>query len=132
MYPSSPVSLNYCRACAKPLKGRTDKKFCNDVCRNNHHNRTNAREINLRRNINNTLNRNRRILHDILQQTNNQIVTQEHLATRGFSFLFYTHIQTLKNGHNVVWCYDHGYYTLPGNKLAIVPNPNAEIQLSTD
>ena len=28
-----------CLSCSKPVKGRTDKKFCDDYCRNSYHNR---------------------------------------------------------------------------------------------
>lgn len=51
-----------CLACDKPLKGRLDKKFCDDYCRNNYNNRLNSDQSNYVRNVNNILRKNRRIL----------------------------------------------------------------------
>ena len=34
-----------CLACGKPLKGRIDKKFCDDYCRNNYNNQQKAKDI---------------------------------------------------------------------------------------
>jgi predicted nucleic acid-binding Zn ribbon protein len=44
-----------CLTCNKPLKGRTDKKFCDDYCRNNYNNQLKSNTINLVRNINNAV-----------------------------------------------------------------------------
>ena len=30
-----------CLECGEPLKGRVDKKFCSDYCRNSHNNKVN-------------------------------------------------------------------------------------------
>ena len=53
-----------CLACGKPLKGRIDKKFCDDYCRNNYNNQQKAKgsHSSYVRNINNTLLKNRKIL----------------------------------------------------------------------
>ena len=59
-----------CLACGKPLKGRVDKKFCDDYCRNNYNNQQKAKgsHSNFVRNINNTLLKNRKILESILPE----------------------------------------------------------------
>ena len=54
-----------CAECGDKLVGRADQKFCSDNCRNAFNNRQNSDANNLVRNINNTLRRNRRILHDL-------------------------------------------------------------------
>jgi len=45
----------YCLECGEPLIGRSDKKFCDDQCRNAYNNKLNRDHINLYRNINNKL-----------------------------------------------------------------------------
>ena len=60
-----------CVSCGKTLKGRVDKKFCDDYCRNNYNNQQKAKgsQSSYVRNINNTLLKNRRILEGILPGT---------------------------------------------------------------
>ena len=57
-----------CLSCGKLLKGRVDKKFCDDYCRNNYNNQLKARSgySAYVRSINNTLLKNRKILEAIL------------------------------------------------------------------
>ena len=61
-----------CLACVKPLKGRIDKKFCDDYCRNNYNNLQKAKGnySSFVRNINNTLLKNRKILESIFVERN--------------------------------------------------------------
>ena len=42
-----------CLECEETVKGRVDKKFCSDYCRNSYNNRVNKDSKNLIRNINN-------------------------------------------------------------------------------
>ncbi len=55
----------YCLECKTPIKGRADKKFCNDNCRNEHNNKVNKDSKNLIRNTNNRLRKNWRILEKL-------------------------------------------------------------------
>ena len=57
-----------CLICGRPLKGRSDKKFCNDYCRNSFNNTQKFRESHndVVKLINNALARNRRILESLL------------------------------------------------------------------
>ena len=55
-----------CIECNKLLKGRADKKFCDDLCRNSYNNKLNSDTNGYVRNINNTLRKNRRILEETL------------------------------------------------------------------
>jgi len=47
-----------CLACNEPLMGRSDKKFCDDQCRNDYNNKLNSDE-------NNFMRKNRKILKAI-------------------------------------------------------------------
>jgi hypothetical protein len=98
-----------CVACDKRLKGRVDKKFCDDYCRNNYNNRLNSDATPLVRNINNALRRNRRILEEILDGSEKPVtIPKKKLLEKGFHFRYYTH--NLTSGRGVYYfCYDYGY-----------------------
>ncbi len=61
-----PIADRACLTCGTSIKGRTDKKFCDDYCRNSYHNKLNSDDNNYVRNVNNVLRRNRRILEEII------------------------------------------------------------------
>lgn len=102
-----------CLACNKPVKGRTDKKFCDDYCRNNYNNQLKADSNNLVRNVNNALGKNRRILESIINNGEEMAKTsKEKLLEKGFMFKYMTHTYTNKKGDTYFFCYDHGYMPL--------------------
>jgi len=102
-----------CQACHKPIRGRSDKKFCNDYCRNTFNNNLKASTNNLVRNINNTLGKNRRILEGIFTKEEEITkTTKEKLLQKGFQFKFFTHTYTNKKGNVYFFCYDLGYLPL--------------------
>ena len=55
-----------CLSCGSTVKGRADKKFCNDYCRNEYNNGLKSSTTNLVRNINNALGKNRRVLETLI------------------------------------------------------------------
>ncbi len=110
-----------CLACNKPLKGRVDKKFCDDYCRNNYNNGLKSADVNIVRNINNALGKNRRILNDMLPAGSETIkTTLEKLSAKGFRFKYHTHTYTNKKGDTYFFCYDLGYLSLENNWYLIV------------
>jgi hypothetical protein len=110
-----------CLSCNKPVKGRTDKKFCDDYCRNNYNNQLKSGSSNLIRNINNALVKNRRILEEIFPG-NEEIakVTREKLLQKGFQFRYITHLYTNKKGNTYFFCYDVGYLPLENEWYLVV------------
>lgn len=97
-----------CLSCGEPLIGRSDKKFCNDSCRNNYHYEQNHQCINLVRNINNILMRNYKVLKD-LNPNDKTRCSRRQMLLKGFDFKYFTHIYTTKKG-NVYYCiYDYAY-----------------------
>ncbi len=113
--------LRYCLTCDKPVKGRTDKKFCDDYCRNNYNNHLKANCNNLVRNINNALGKNRRILESMITGNEEMSrVSKEKLLQEGFLFKYITHIYRNKKGTIYFFCYDHGYLVLENDWYLIV------------
>ena len=110
-----------CLACSKPVKGRTDKKFCDDYCRNNYNNQLKADSNNLVRNVNNALGKNRRILESMINDGEEMAKTnKEKLSEKGFLFKYMTHTYTNKKGNTYFFCYDYGYLPLEHDWYLIV------------
>ncbi len=108
-----------CPECGEKLRGRTDKKFCSDYCRNTHHNKQNKETTNLIRNTNNLLRRNHRILEE-LNPGDKTSVTRTKMLARGFNFEFFTNIYTTKTGKQYFFIYDQGYLKLENDYYALV------------
>ncbi len=110
-----------CSFCDKPLQGRSDKKFCDDYCRNNYNNQLKAVENNLIRNINNSLKKNRNVLAGMmLENEETAKTTREKLLQEGFQFKYSTHHYTNKKGNVYVYCYDYGYLALENDWYLVV------------
>lgn len=110
-----------CMNCDKIIRGRSDKKFCDDYCRNSHNNQLKASTNNLIRNINNTLRKNRNILEGLLQAGPDTITVNRHeLIAKGYEFKFSTHSYTNKRGNIYFFCYDFGYLELDDEWILLV------------
>ena len=110
-----------CLNCNKPLKGRTDKKFCDDYCRNSYNNQLKASKNNLVRNINNALGKNRRILESFFNEEEEIAKTnKDKLLEKGFQFKYITHTYTNKKGNVYFFCYDIGYMPLDNDWYLLV------------
>lgn len=111
----------FCLNCEKPIQGRLDKKFCDDSCRNTFNNQQSAGKVNLIRNVNNSLKKNRNILESLIPE-NEELAktTRERLTRAGFSFKYFTHTYQNKKGNSYRYCYDYGYLELEGDWFLIV------------
>lgn len=112
-----------CLACGETLKGRSDKKFCDDYCRNHYNNERKAKGHHSPyvRNINNTLLRNRRILEELLPEGEEMVkTTHDKLMRSGFNFRYHTHLYVTKTGKTYTYCYDYGYLPLENDWYLVV------------
>lgn len=109
-----------CQACQKPLHGRTDKKFCNDYCRNTYNNGLKSGTNPTVRRINGALLKNRRILESVLGGEEIGKVPREELLQQGFQFRYGTHTYTNKKGNVYFFCYEYGYLPLENNVCLVV------------
>ena len=99
-----------CSECGEPIRGRTDKKFCSDLCRNSHHNRQNSDASNYMRSVNNVLRKNRRILLGLTEKGKRKVkVHKDRLYEKGFSFKHLTHSCSTRRGSTYYFCYEYGY-----------------------
>jgi hypothetical protein len=116
-----------CLECNKTLKGRVDKKFCDDLCRNSYNNKLNSDTNAYVRNINNLLRRNRRVLEEVLASEEMVKVQKTKLIEKAFSFKYFTHTYTNKKGNVYFFCYEYGYLLLEGDLLLVVKRKDAEV-----
>lgn len=103
--------MKTCLNCGEKIKGRSDKKFCSDYCRNQYNNSLNRDENNYVRNINNILRKNRRILSELNPDGKNS-VHKNKIVEKGFNFNYFTNTYTTKTGKTYFFCYEQGYLAL--------------------
>lgn len=114
--------MNVCLECGEKIIGRSDKKFCNDSCRNAYNNKNNKDTSNLMRNINNKLRKNFRILSEQNFTEGKAKTTRQNLSIKGFDFTYFTHFKVYKNGAEYRFLYDIGYKFLEDDWILIVRN----------
>lgn len=110
---------NSCLECNEPFKGRADKKFCSDACRNSFNNKFNKDTTNLMRKINRVLRKNRLILSK-LNPNGKSKTTKKTLIHNGFDFNYHTNTYITKNGKTYFFCYEQGYLPLDNDFYALV------------
>jgi hypothetical protein len=107
------MEQRFCLTCGEPIKGRADKKFCDDQCRTQYNNKLSADVNNYVRNINNALKRNRRILSELIPEPEGKIkLHSKKLIGKGYNFEYHTHTYTTKTGNTYFFCYEYGYLPL--------------------
>ena len=110
-----------CLSCEKPVKGRSDKKFCDDYCRAAYNNDLKSAANNNIRNINNALGKNRRILESLLPPGEATAkASSDKLIEKGFQFKYHTHLYKTKTEKTYFYCYEYGYLPLENNWFLIV------------
>ena len=114
----------HCQECGEEIKGRADKKFCDDNCRNNFNNKINSEGNNLVRNVNNILRKNRRTLKAILKREEHINISRQKLVDQQFNFKYYTNRVDTKNSTTYFYCYEFGYRLLEKDFIMIVKQNN--------
>jgi hypothetical protein len=108
-----------CLECGGVVKGRIDKKFCSDYCRNSYNNKINKDSKNLVRNINNRLRKNYKILTE-LNPFGKTKVSRAKLYDKGFDFHLFTSIYTTKKGSTYFYVYNQGYLALENDLFLLI------------
>lgn len=101
------TNLN-CLYCNEPIKGRSDKKFCDAQCKSAYHNRSfSSVEAHIRE-INKQLRANRSAMHKACP-LGKATVRKDFLKKLGMDFKHLTHTWKSKGGNLYYFCYDYGY-----------------------
>ncbi|MGY4383919.1 hypothetical protein ACVWYN_000945 [Pedobacter sp. UYP24] len=107
-----------CLDCGTALFGRTDKKFCNDLCRTHYNNAAKLSEDKFLRLVNYTLRKNRRILK-VVNESGKATVKMLTLIQRGFDFDYHTH-RVRRNGKTYLFCYEYGYVPIGEDEVVLI------------
>ncbi len=116
-----------CLECEEPIQGRSDKKFCSDMCRNAYNNKLNSDVTNHMRYVNNILRKNRRILEELNPQGKTS-VHRDKLTDKGFHFDYFTSIYKNKKGDIYYYCYEYGYLSTGENFYLLVLNKKVLVE----
>ncbi|HDZ41658.1 MAG TPA: hypothetical protein ENH59_08285 [Bacteroidetes bacterium] len=116
------MPVRRCLDCGEVLKGRSDKKFCSDQCRNNYNNTINREANNLVRNVHSVLRKNRKILGE-LYEGGKKKVHRDALLVSEFNINFFTHsVETDDDSVITKYCYEYGYRELDSEYIVLVKN----------
>jgi len=108
-----------CLECEEVIKGRSDKKFCSDYCRNAYNNKVNTKSKNLLRNTNNRLRKNFKILNE-LNVSGKTKITKTKLLDKNLDFKLFTSIYTTKAGNVYYYVYNQGYLKLENDYYLLI------------
>jgi hypothetical protein len=108
-----------CLDCGDTLRGRVDKKFCSDQCRNNYNNRMKIDSTTIVRKTNAILAKNRKIIMELIPE-DKVTVHKAKLVDNGFNFNYFTSIYTNKKGQDYFFCYEYGYLPLENDFFMLV------------
>jgi hypothetical protein len=116
-----------CLTCGKPVKGRIDKKFCDDYCRNIHNNQSKLDENAFVRQITTILKKNRRILSELLGNEGMIKQPKSKLLDMAFQFKYHTHEYINQKGNIYYFCFEYGYLPLEGDWYLLVKRKEEKI-----
>jgi predicted nucleic acid-binding Zn ribbon protein len=114
------MELRNCLACNKPVKGRIDKKFCDDYCRNNYNNNKDVDGAPIIKMVNNYLKKNRKILQELLGDQDMAKHPKNRLLEKGFLLKYFTHQFMNAKGNAYIFCYEYGYLLLENEWILVV------------
>jgi predicted nucleic acid-binding Zn ribbon protein len=117
-----PEIKRQCLACGKALLvGRSDKKYCNDICRTAYSNDKKGNENKEIRTIFLALKRNRNILKRLRGEKESILISEQVLVHSGFIFDYHTHYFTSETQKNTfTFCFDYGYRDTGGKRYKII------------
>ncbi|KGE16148.1 hypothetical protein [Sphingobacterium deserti] len=114
------MEKKFCLACSALIRGRSDKRFCDDGCRNAHNNKINSAPNNFVRHINTTLRRNRRILEGLLGNEKILKISRENLLKTGLDMDYFTNQLCNAKGQVYFFVYEFGYLSIERDHFLLV------------
>lgn len=96
-----------CLDCGAVIRGRVDKKFCSDSCRNSYNNKIYRDSTEYVRKVYGRLRKNRRILYALYAKENFK-VHKDTLSALGYDFRFFSHMIE-NNGIVSHYCFEYGF-----------------------
>ena len=109
-----------CKNCGKALRGRTDKQFCDLMCRNTYHNQINKQKNKIIKSTLYHLMHNRQILIELLSDKPLVMITPESLLEAGYRTNFATQIEG-----DCFYCFDTVLEKLEDGLIAVYMRDSA-------
>ncbi|UPK67985.1 hypothetical protein [Chitinophaga filiformis] len=122
------TEARYCLLCGAALKGRADKKFCDDYYRNEYNNTSQKDTIPLIKRINRILKRNRDILREALGNGVNIELHLQVLIEMDFNFSYHTHFRQDGYGNTTFFCYEYAFRLLRDSCVMIYKIKNLPLE----
>jgi hypothetical protein len=97
-----------CLNCMEVIKGRSDKKFCDDQCRSSYNRDHSLSDAMYVKKINGALKRNRLILIEMNPDGKKKVLYNDMLR-KGFDFGYFTSILRTGTNSYYYFCYEMGY-----------------------
>jgi predicted nucleic acid-binding Zn ribbon protein len=113
------TQISNCLYCAEPIKGRSDKKFCDDCCRNAYNNAQRALDNGSMQSIMKVLQKNRAAIKTLLKTERTKTVSKDDLIREGYNFKYHTHHFISRNKTEYIFCFDYGYKD-DGKQITVV------------
>ncbi|TKB96822.1 hypothetical protein [Pedobacter cryophilus] len=113
-----------CLDCKSAIKGRADKKFCDDQCRSNYNNKIKTDHPTQIKTINTILLKNRKVLEK-LNPDGKTKVSGVKFTQLSFNFKYFTHTYTNQKGDVYKFCYEFGYLKLEHDYYLLVKEKSA-------
>lgn len=108
-----------CQQCQSPLKGRSDKKFCDDYCRSQYYSQQHKINNDCIKFVTNRLRKNRMILKKLYTQKKYSI-SLHHIPIFGMDLCFHTHKFKSSNGDIYTMVFDYGFKLCPDQGIQII------------
>ena len=108
-----------CLDCGAEVKGRTDKKFCDDQCRSNFNNRLKTESEGFIKQINQILKKNRSVLEKLSPEGKSK-VHKSKLMQHNFDFNYFTNVYETQKSQKYKFCYEFGYLELENDFYLVV------------
>lgn len=116
---------NKCLVCSTEFQGRSDKKFCSNLCKSTYNNNLRKESEAITRIIDDILHKNHRILMEfctIEAQTkyNQWMLNRKDLAKKGFQFDYFTGSYFNKQGKLYQYVYNFAWMEFSTQEILII------------
>jgi hypothetical protein len=114
--------MKTCLQCNDTFRGRSDKKFCNDYCRNAYNNQQKKSAPSHQRILHQRLQRNHALLCRYLPEKNVGpiCINKNRLTNDGFVWRYCTESRLVNNRNVLYGCYEFRYFSLNERYLILL------------
>ncbi|MES2458039.1 MAG: DUF2116 family Zn-ribbon domain-containing protein [Bacteroidota bacterium] len=112
-----------CLTCGEEIKGRADKKFCDDQCRSNYNREQKVSHDQYAKRVNAALKKNRQILKEMNPDGMVKVLYKDMLQ-RGFDFGYFTSILKTSKKSYYFFVYEMGFLPINAEQVLLVKKEN--------